>query len=254
MASGSGIAVEFSTVPGIIYDIASYTFSSKNAVQFITPAAGVTANSLDYISFTPTQDCNIIGGVSSAGSGLITLTIFDEFGTIDPDYNVITANGATFGAFKANKNYLLQIKNSADLSASTPACFLAASISPTVYTYFTNGFVPQIPINGNPTVATNSYGGVTFTFTNYQAVLGRPLLLAVASFAKQALSAPGTGVAFTCSDNTFEANGVFPFAINQSVSVYFNPLKSGSFTGTIFVALTNSGTTTVSNLIPVLIS
>jgi hypothetical protein len=251
MASGSGIAIEFSPVPGILYDLDNYTYTSRNAVQF-NVTGPITANSLDYIAFSPTQDCNIIGGILTGGASNVTMTIFDEFGNIDPTYSPITSGTATFGAFKANKNYLVQIANSAALSTSLKIGFLAVSTSPSVYSYFTNGFAPQIPVTGNPTVSTNSFGAVTFTFTNYQAVLGKPILLAVAAFAKQALSSPGTGVAFTCSDNTFEANGIFPFAINQSVGIYFNPLKTGSFTGTIFVTLTNAGTTTLGNLIPVL--
>lgn len=250
MATGSGIAISFNSVPGLLYEIGRTTYLTKNALKIVARSGTtLSADSVDFITFSPNQDCNIIGVISATGN--VAFRIFDEIGNIDNNYPTITATGV-IGAFKANKNYLLQITNSSAITSGTTIGSLAITTTPTVYTYFTNGFAPQIPIAGNPTVSTNSYGAVTFTFTNYQAVIGRPLLLAIASFAKQGLNGANEGVAFTCSDNTFENNGIFPFAINQTVGIYFNPIKTGSFTGTIFVTLTNAGTTTAANLIPVL--
>lgn len=250
MATGSGVAINFNSVPGLLYEVGRTTYLTKNALRILA-RSGVTlsADSVDFIAFTPNQDCNILGIITLTGN--VAFRIFDEFGNIDNNYPLITATGV-IGAFKANKNYLLQITNSSAITSGTSIGSLAITTTPTVSTYFTNGFAPQVPITGNPTFSTNSFGAITFTFTNYPAVLGQPKLLAIATFAKQALNGPGEGVAFTCSDNTFENNSIFPFAINQTVGIYFNPLKSGSFTGTVFVTLTNAGTTTAGNLIPVL--
>lgn len=246
----SGIAINFSPSVSLLYNIFVVNAPTAN-LNIIANVNGVDPDSVDYIEFIPRKDCVLYGLVNTAN---IIATIFDEYGNIDNNFAPFNSTvRAVLGNFVSNKKYLLQIKNvGVPVNSLDLAINLVSAIKITLPMYFPNGFVNQVPSNANPSFLTNSDGSISYVFNNYNAVKGQSLPLCFALFAIAALNNDNEGVLITCTDSTFQQNEIFPFSIGQSVNTFFTPLKSGLFTGTIKVSLTNLNQTVFLNFIPVL--
>lgn len=246
---GTGIATTFGSGVSLYYQLQQTTANSVNAVN-IASVGAISANTLDNISFMPEQSGALWVSVAV---NTTSLRLYNSTGS-----NILSSsvNSTTLGVLAnvtAGTEYILQVVNTANILAATVAATLQYKTSPTVSTYFPDGFVDQIAASSpNVTVVVDQYGSLLYQFTNYPITTLTPFNIAYASDAIASLSGSGEGVVVVFSDNTFETNQLYPFNVGQSVPIIFRPLRTGTYNGTVAVSTSNAGISAFVNFLPIL--
>lgn len=107
----------------------------------------------------------------------------------------------------------------------------------TVYTFFPSGFVNQLPADANVTIETNSYGAITYTFTDYPLTLNQQLNLATCG-----PSVLDGTITVTSSDPAVFDDINEIFVAPAGVNIFVQAKTTTLFTGTLFLSLSVAGT------------
>lgn len=199
----------------------------------ITAAAGVYS-----FSIRCDEPMTIITAVNAATT---TYSIYDSnnnplFSTYKNN-TVLTAQTT----LKSGVDYTVELVWTVAIPANTTAFRFQGQYTPTVSTFFLNGFVD---VSANIPKTTDSFGQLTYTFTNVPVVANQPIALCQAVNARESCT-----VTVTPSNTSIMSSSSTALAPYASILATVTPLVTGTISVTVVVGIVGVGSTTTSAIL-----
>lgn len=193
------------------------------------------ANQFRSISFSSVKAMNLFVSVNAATTSYEIKDIRGNPITTTRQSPIVSTVAASL---VPNAVYIMTIFSSiAVAAANTVLVNLTGFTTPTVFSFFENGFENQVPSSVTNIVPTTDINGqITYNFSNYPCVAGQQLLLCIAKFASQ----NGTVSVISSNPNMFLSFSD-PFNVNSSLYLMVKPLMTSNFTGTLAITISGVG-------------
>lgn len=205
------------------------------------PTSAIVAGRIRQYSFGFKENVQVSMFTNAAGN---TYQVFDSAGN---PITLVLSNTTTQVVFNANAEteYILEVTYGAGLAVSVTGITMTATSTPTVYTYFENGFdISKWDNDSRVSSSTDANGTVTLTFTNYP--LTRSVELTLAS--TEVANLPGQ-ISGSSSNTALFSPVLFAIAPPGSYNVKIVPLQTGTFSFISVISVVGVGTSTPCQLI-----
>ncbi len=144
-------------------------------------------------------------------------------------------------SLKSGVDYTVELDWSSPINGGTIAFRFQGQYTPTVSTFFLDGF---IDVSNSIPKTIDTYGQITYTFTNVPVVANQPISLCTAVNAREACT-----VTVTPSNPSIMSSSSTTLAPYASFLATVTPLFSGTVNLTVLVGINGVGTTTISPII-----
>lgn len=216
------------------FNVNESLINAKRAVSFATQTAWTVTNQFRSFTISSAKSLQLYASVNLSST---SFEIKDIRGNPVTSVRQSPLTSTLIFTMNPNDTYIVTVFSTVTVLINTILLNLSGFVTPTVASFFEAGFENQIPSSlTSVTNAIDSFGQVTYTFTNFPCIANTPLNLTIAKFALQS----GTVLVTSSNSNVF-TSFADPFNVYSSLYIIVRPNITTNFTGTITISINGVG-------------